>query len=78
MTGDTVLPLPFHGMSAYPYPEGEDFPDTEAHRRFIAETLTREVGPEAYRDYLKTKQFTDRPEALPWANTEGIAEGKGK
>ena len=78
VTGDTVLPLPFHGMSAYPYPEGEDFPDTEAHRRFIAETLTREVGPEAYRDYLKTKQFTDRPEALPWANTEGIAEGKGK
>ena len=75
VTGDTVLPLPFHGMTAYPYPEGETFPDTEAHRRFIAETLTREVGPEAYRDYLKTKQFTDRPEALPWENTEWIAKG---
>ena len=27
----TVEPLPFHGMSAYPYPAGEHFPDDEAH-----------------------------------------------
>lgn len=27
----TVEPLPFHGMSQYPYPEGERFPDDEAH-----------------------------------------------
>ncbi|MES1240875.1 MAG: FG-GAP-like repeat-containing protein [Acidobacteriota bacterium] len=30
----TVEPLPFHGMSRYPYPPGERFPDDEAHRRY--------------------------------------------
>lgn len=29
----TVEPLPFHGMSQYPYPEGESFPGGEVHRR---------------------------------------------
>ncbi|HBL30139.1 MAG TPA: hypothetical protein DD490_25155, partial [Acidobacteria bacterium] len=29
----TVEPLPFHGMSQYPYPEGESFPAGEIHRR---------------------------------------------
>jgi tetratricopeptide (TPR) repeat protein len=33
----TVEPLPFHGMSGYPYAAGERFPDTAAHRRWIAE-----------------------------------------
>jgi len=28
----TVEPLPFHGMSQYPYPEGERFPDDAVHR----------------------------------------------
>ena len=37
----TVEPLPFHGMSRYPYPTGEAFPDDEAHRRWRDETLTR-------------------------------------
>jgi len=30
----TVEPLPFHGMSAYPYPEGEQVPDGELHRAY--------------------------------------------
>jgi tetratricopeptide (TPR) repeat protein len=30
----TVEPLPFHGMSAYPYPDDESYPDTEEHRRY--------------------------------------------
>jgi hypothetical protein len=30
---DTVEPLPFHNMGAYPYRSGEDFPASEAHRR---------------------------------------------
>ena len=75
ITGDTVLPLPFHGMTAYPYPEGETFPDSDAHRRLVRETLTRQVGPAAYRDYLRSRQFTERPEPLPWENTKGVAEG---
>ena len=37
----TVLPLPFHGMSRYPYPATEQFPNDEAHRTYIREYLTR-------------------------------------
>ncbi len=31
---NTVEPHPFHGMSAYPYPPEEHYPDTESHRRY--------------------------------------------
>jgi len=37
----TVEPLPFHGMSRYPYPSAEHFPDDEAHRRYRSEYNTR-------------------------------------
>ena len=40
---DTVTPLPFHGMSRYPYPETETYPDTDAHRRYQREYNTRRV-----------------------------------
>lgn len=73
ITGDTVLPLPFHGMSAYPYPEDESFPAKALLK--MKETLTREIGPDAYRDYLREKRFTEKPEPLPWENTKDIAEG---
>lgn len=36
-----VEPLPFHGMSGYPYGPDEAFPDTEEHRRWRAEWNTR-------------------------------------
>ena len=36
-----VEPLPFHGMSRYPYPAGEHFPDDEAHARYRKEYNTR-------------------------------------
>ena len=44
---DTVEPLPFHGMSAYPYPEGENYPDDAAHQ--------------AYRKTYNTRQVSGRP-----------------
>lgn len=37
----TVEPLPFHGMSAYPYPAEERFPDTPAHREWRERYNTR-------------------------------------
>jgi tetratricopeptide (TPR) repeat protein len=37
----SVLPLPFHAMSRYPYPAGERYPDDEAHRAYVREYLTR-------------------------------------
>jgi hypothetical protein len=40
-TPQTLEPLPFKGMSRYPYPDTERYPDTEAHRRFRETYNTR-------------------------------------
>jgi tetratricopeptide (TPR) repeat protein len=37
----SVEPLPFHGMSRYPYPAGERFPDDAEHRQYREEYNTR-------------------------------------
>jgi hypothetical protein len=37
----TVLPLPFHGMSRYPYPEGEHYPQDQPHQDYLREYNTR-------------------------------------
>ncbi|MGY8822833.1 MAG: FG-GAP-like repeat-containing protein [Candidatus Latescibacterota bacterium] len=39
----TVAPLPFHGMSSYPYPASERYPQTEAHVEYLEEYNTRHV-----------------------------------
>ncbi|GAB4138900.1 MAG: hypothetical protein Kow0040_26580 [Thermogutta sp.] len=43
--GETLAPLPFHGMSRYPYPPEERYPDTPATRRAREIFNTRQVGP---------------------------------
>jgi hypothetical protein len=40
---NTVEPLPFHGMSSYPYPETERFPDDHLHRRYMETYNTRTI-----------------------------------
>ncbi|MGH9362046.1 MAG: hypothetical protein ACRD2T_09020 [Thermoanaerobaculia bacterium] len=37
----SVEPLPFHGMSQYPYPAGERFPDGPEHRAYRERYNTR-------------------------------------
>jgi Flp pilus assembly protein TadD len=37
----TVEPLPFHGMSVYPYPKNEHFPDDPAHQQWRRDYNTR-------------------------------------
>jgi hypothetical protein len=37
----TVGPLPFHAMSAYPYPPAEHYPDDALHRAYMFEYNTR-------------------------------------
>jgi Flp pilus assembly protein TadD len=37
----TVEPLPFHGMTRYPYPAGEHFPDDAPHEQYRREYNTR-------------------------------------
>jgi hypothetical protein len=46
--GQTVEPLPFHGMSAYPPASHDVFPDNAAHRRYMREYNTRKVDPDSY------------------------------
>ncbi|HJZ96779.1 MAG TPA: FG-GAP-like repeat-containing protein, partial [Candidatus Solibacter sp.] len=37
----SVLPLPFHGMTSYPYPAGQHFPDDAMHQEYQREYNTR-------------------------------------
>ena len=37
----SVLPLPFHAMSSYPYKADEHFPDDPEHARYVQDYLTR-------------------------------------
>ncbi|MSR59498.1 MAG: hypothetical protein EXS05_17960 [Planctomycetaceae bacterium] len=39
--GQTVEPLPFHGMSGYPYGPDEKFPETPAHQEYLRRYQTR-------------------------------------
>lgn len=38
---NSVEPLPFHGMSGYPYPPSESYPDSEAHQEYRKTWNTR-------------------------------------
>ena len=37
----SVLPLPFHAMSRYPYPAAERYPDDPVHQQYLREYNTR-------------------------------------
>ena len=37
----SVLPLPFYGMSSYPYPASDGYPADAEHERYVREYLTR-------------------------------------
>ncbi len=41
ITSTRVGPLPFHGMSRYPYPSGERYPETPRHREYLEKYVTR-------------------------------------
>ena len=41
--GDTVAPLPFRAMSAYPYPPGERYPDDAVHREYLEQYNNRRL-----------------------------------
>ena len=52
VAGQTVEPLPFHGMDDGRYGE-LPFPPSAAHDAFVASYLTRAGGPEEFRDALR-------------------------
>ena len=41
---ELVTPLPFHGMTRYPYGKAEHYPDTPSHRRYLRQYNTRRVS----------------------------------
>jgi hypothetical protein len=43
-TPDSVLPLPFHGMSRYPYGPDEHYPRSPLHEKYLADYNTRVVA----------------------------------
>ncbi len=43
LTSQTVEPLPFHGMSAYPYPKTEQYPNDKEHQQYQLKYNTRRV-----------------------------------
>jgi Tfp pilus assembly protein PilF len=58
VAGQTVGPLPFHGMDDARYGE-LSFPDSPGHREFVRRYLTRPGGPEAFRDALEAPAKTE-------------------
>ena len=46
LSSQTVAPLPFHGMSTYPYPDGEKYPEGPAYLRYQLKYNTRRVTHE--------------------------------
>ena len=51
--GQTVEPLPFVGMSQYPYASNENYPLTQGNRAYLRTYNTREVTNQPFRDWLK-------------------------
>lgn len=50
--GQTVSPLPFHGMSTYPYEKNEAYPTTKLHRDYQRKYNTRNIGTFSFRSML--------------------------
>ena len=51
--GKTVEPLPYHGLSRYPYGPGDRYPDDPEYRAYRAKYNTRWVTTKELRDRLK-------------------------
>jgi len=51
--GNTVLPLPFHGMKSYPPSESDTYPDTPELQKYNREYNTRVVTADEYLNALR-------------------------
>ena len=62
--GQTVEPLPFHGMTAYPYGRHESYPNDEEHATYLRTYNTRKITTEKFKRVFfdrktKTKRQND-------------------
>ena len=53
--GNTVLPLPFHGMTSYPPSEKDTYPKDPELQKYLREFNTRIVTSEDYRNAIKKR-----------------------
>lgn len=51
-SGQTVAPLPFRGMTRYPYDDEQTFPASPEHRAYLRDYQTREVDTRRFRRAL--------------------------
>jgi hypothetical protein len=51
-SGQTVEPLPFRGMSRYPYGSTESYPDDTEHRQYLKKYNTRKITADRLRKQL--------------------------
>ena len=54
--GNTVLPLPFHGMKSYPPSKTDVYPDDLGLQKYNKEYNTRKVTMEEYRNSIKNRK----------------------
>jgi len=54
--GQTVEPLPFHGMSEYPYGKDEHYPKGSEHVEYQKKYNTRVVGTEEYKEFVRNQK----------------------
>ncbi|MEM6648338.1 MAG: FG-GAP-like repeat-containing protein [Bacteroidota bacterium] len=59
--GDTVEPLPFQGMSAYPYPGTEQYPMTPENRAYMETYNTRHVTARPLLDAVRLGTLSEQP-----------------
>jgi hypothetical protein len=59
-SGNTVLPLPFHGMGSYPPGEKDIYPDDEDHQKYMREYNTRKVTSDSYMKAFKSRNLTGK------------------
>ncbi len=51
--GNTVEPLPYHGLSQYPYGKQDSYPEDPVLQQYQKEYNTRRVTTEQFENYLK-------------------------
>ena len=59
-SGNTVGPLPFHGMTRYPYGPDESYPTDKEHKKYLEEYNTREVTTENFRGAVLKADATQK------------------
>jgi hypothetical protein len=57
--GQTVAPLPFHNMPAYPYGKNVAYPNDKAHREYLEKYNTRKVSTQSFRNAIRLGAFEE-------------------